>query len=96
MKEHPEFGLARAQDMLKWQKEHPEEMLAIRRINARKATEAHKKAVQCIETGVIYESAAEAARANPKTSQSKICMVCKGKRNTCGGLHWQYYDENIS
>ena len=29
-KQHPEFGLARAQDMLKWQKEHPEKMLKIR------------------------------------------------------------------
>ena len=31
--------------MLKWQKEHPEEMLEMRRINAKKATEARKKKV---------------------------------------------------
>ena len=93
MKQHPEFGLARVQEMLEWQQKHPEEMLAMRRINAQKAANARKKAVQCIETGVVYESASEAARANPNTSQSKICMVCRGQRNTCGGLHWKYYDE---
>ena len=93
MKEHPEFGLARAQDMLKWQKEHPEEALAYRRINAKKATEARKRKVECIETGEVCESASEAARHFPKTSQSKICMVCRGQRNTCGGYHWRYVIE---
>lgn len=92
MKEHPEFGKARAQDMLKWQNEHPEEILAMRRINAQKATNARKKKVQCIETGEIFESASEAARKIPNTSQSKICMVCRGQRKTCGGFHWKYIE----
>lgn len=97
-KQHPEYGLAHAAAMLKWQEEHPEEILAMRRINAAKATEARKKKVQCIETGIIYESASEAARQVPGTNQSKICMVCRGQRKTCGNLHWQYvYDEeNLS
>lgn len=93
MKEHPEFGKARAQDMLKWQQEHPEEILAMRRINVQKATNARKKQVQCIETGKIFESASAAARKTPKTTQSKICMVCRGQRNTCGGYHWKYIEE---
>ena len=76
MKEHPEFGLARASDMLKWQKEHPEEAYAYRLQNCTKAAEARKKKVRCIETGEIFESATAAARIVPKTSQSKICMVC--------------------
>lgn len=87
MKTHPEFGLERAKDMLKWQKEHPSEMLEIRRNNVKKATSARKKKVKCIETGIIYESASAAAREVPKTTQSKICMVCQGKRKTCGGFH---------
>lgn len=95
MKKHPDFGLARAQDMLKWQKEHPQEMAAMRKINIQKATQARKKPVQCIETGIIYESATEAARKNPKTTQSKICMVCRGQRKTCGGFHWKYVIEGI-
>lgn len=93
MKKHPEFGLARAQDMLKWQKEHPIEALEMRRINAKKAAAARRKKVRCIETGIVYESASEAARIVPKTTQSKICMVCKGKRKTCGGFHWKYEEE---
>lgn len=93
MKTHPEFGLERAKDMLKWQKEHPSEMLEIRRNNVKKATAARKKKVKCIETGIIYESASAAAREVPKTTQSKICMVCQGKRKTCGGFHWKYEEE---
>ena len=93
MKEHPEFGKAKAQDMLKWQSEHPDEILAMRRVNIQKATNARKKQVQCIETGEIFESASAAARNTPKTTQSKICMVCRGQRNTCGGYHWKYIEE---
>ena len=92
MKNHPEFGLARANDMLKWQLEHPEEMKRMRQENIKKATNARKKAIQCIETGIIYESASEAARKVKGTTQSKICMVCRGKRKTCGGYHWKYYE----
>ena len=93
MKQHPEFGQYRAADMLKWQQEHPEEILAMRRENAKKATEARKKKVQCIETEEIFESASDAARKIPKTTQSKICMVCRGQRKTCGGYHWCYVEE---
>lgn len=68
MQQHPEFGQARAQDMLKWQKEHPEETLKMRQENIKKAINARKKKVQCIETGEIFESATEAARKVPKTT----------------------------
>ena len=51
-------------------------MLKIRQENISKATNARKRKVQCIETGIIYESASDAARKNPNTTQSKICMVC--------------------
>ena len=95
MKEHPEFGQARAATMLEWQKNHPEEILKMRRENVKKATEARKRKVQCIETGEIFESASEAARKVLNTSQSKICMVCRGQRKTCGGYHWQYIEENV-
>lgn len=90
MQKHPDFGKARAQDMLKWQKEHPQEAYEMRLKNIKKATEARKKEVRCIETGIIYESATEAARQVPNTNQSKICMVCRGQRKTCGGFHWEY------
>ena len=92
MEQHPEFGKARAQDMLKWQKEHPEEALAMRMENVKKASEARKRKVLCIETNQIFESASDAARKVPKTTQSKICMACRGQRKTCGGFHWRYID----
>lgn len=79
--------------MLKWQKEHPEETLRMRRINAKKASEARKRKVECIETGEIFESATDAARKIPNTTQSKICMVCRGQRKTCGGYHWRYVEK---
>ena len=92
MSQHPDFGLARAKDMLKWQKEHPEEAKR-QRLNAqKKMVEARKRKVKCIETGIIYQSASEAARQIPKASQSKICMVCRGQRKTCGGYHWEYVE----
>lgn len=93
MKNHPEFNQARVTDLLKWQKEHPEEMLQLRRINAKKASDARKRKVKCVETNIVYESASEAARRVPKTTQSKICMVCRGQRKTCGGYHWEYVKE---
>ena len=95
MKNHPDFGLARANDMLKWQAEHPQEIREYRRRSQKKAAEARRKKVVCIETGIVYESATEAARQIPKASQSKICMVCRGQRKTCGGYHWKYYEEEI-
>ncbi len=92
MREHPDFGLARAGDMLKWQKEHPEQVKKQREKAQKKMAEARKRKVLCIETGIIYESATEAAKYTQKASQSKICMVCRGQRNTAGGLHWKYVE----
>lgn len=94
MKEHPEFCMARVQEMLKWQKENPEQALKIRKENQKKAAESRRRPVICIETGVVYESASEAARQVPNTNQGKICMVCRGRRNTNGGFHWAYADIN--
>lgn len=93
MKNHPDFGLARANDMLKWQAEHPQEVRQQRLRAQKRMVEARKRKVRCIETQIVYQSASEAARQIPKTSQSKICMVCRGQRKTCGGYHWEYVNE---
>lgn len=50
------------------------------------------KKVVCIETNIIYESIHEAER-KTKCRNSDIVAVCKGKRKTCGGYHWRYYEE---
>jgi len=47
------------------------------------------KPVQCIETGVIYPSAHEAAR-QTGLNFSMICAVCRGNRNKTGGYHWKF------
>ena len=62
----------------------------------------HKKKVQCIETGDIFDTIVEAARwsNNGKESiKAHISAVCKGKRNTSGHhpetgepLHWKYVE----
>lgn len=49
--------------------------------------------MRCIETGVVYKSAVEAAR---DTGSSKECIryACKGKIARANKLHWEYVDEN--
>ncbi len=46
------------------------------------------KAVQCVETGIIYPSAREAARLTG-LAHTHISAVAKGQRQTTGGFHWK-------
>ena len=48
----------------------------------------NKRAVKCVETGKIYESAAAAARAINIKSTGKIGDAIKDPHKTCGGFHW--------
>lgn len=52
-----------------------------------------RRTVICVETGVEYESASEAAR-QLGLNASHICAVCRGDegRYTCGGRHWVFGD----
>lgn len=52
--------------------------------------ESHAKAVECVETGIIYPSARHAAK-SLKLQYSKISLVCNGKRGTTGGLHFKFF-----
>ena len=47
------------------------------------------KKVLCVETGVIYESLAEARR---QTGAKNISACCLNGRNKSGGYHWKYVD----
>lgn len=47
------------------------------------------RSVICVETGIIYNSPSEAARAL-KLNRSHIHECAKGTRNTHGGYHWSY------
>lgn len=50
------------------------------------------KPVMCVETKTIYMCLKDAERMTG-ISDSGIQLVCKGKRQTAGGLHWMYLDE---
>ena len=49
----------------------------------------YKKRTLCVETGVIYNSASEAARLNNLRS-NRISDACNGTKKSCGGYHWKY------
>ena len=48
-----------------------------------------KKPIICVETGVEYESAAEAMK-KTGIDRSSISKVCYGTMNTAGGYHWTF------
>lgn len=52
-----------------------------------------RKPVRCIETNEIFSSAKEAAE-EKGVSSAKISSVCNGKRNTTGGYHWEFVNED--
>lgn len=51
---------------------------------------AMAKKVLCVETGEIYSSALQAAKAVGLKSSSGISKCCIGERKTAGKYHWQY------
>lgn len=54
--------------------------------------ECKPKKILCVEAGVIYNSITDAAN-SVGVDRSTISKVCRGKRKTTGGYHWQYIDE---
>ena len=54
---------------------------------------AHKpRRVQCVETGVIYDTLKDAAKAT-NCNKMSICNACRGAAMTANGFHWRYADE---
>lgn len=47
------------------------------------------KKVLCLETGIIYESAAEASK-QTGISRCGIGACCRGQQKTAGGFHWEF------
>ena len=52
----------------------------------------HRKPVECIETGEIYESLSDAERKTGILSET-ISRCCRGKQKTASGLHWRFINE---
>lgn len=57
-------------------------------VNLTKGKVFHRT-VRCVETGVVYESLAEAMRATG-INNTNILDACKGRLKTAGGYHWEY------
>lgn len=55
----------------------------------RKIGESSAKAVICVETGILYNSATEAEK-SIGISRGTISNVLRGKSKTAGGYHWKY------
>lgn len=53
-----------------------------------RAAKANSKAVQCVETGLIYESTAAASRTLALPASS-ISVALKYSHRTAGGFHWR-------
>ena len=51
-----------------------------------------EKAVICINTGQVFKSMAEAAKALD-VAQGKISLVCNGKRKQTKGYYFEFYEE---
>lgn len=63
----------------------------------RKISEATKgkhltKAVVCVETGILYRSVTEAAKAT-SAAQGAISNAARGFAKTSGGYHWKYAED---
>lgn len=52
---------------------------------------SQNKAVRCINTGQVFESAKHAAT-ELGISRSGICYCCQGKLKTSGGFMWEYVE----
>lgn len=46
--------------------------------------------VRCIELDTVFDSVTEASKFAGLKFPSHITSVCKGKRHTTGGYHWEY------
>lgn len=53
-------------------------------------TKAQQRAVICVETGAIFESAKLAAATIGIKSPGNITLVCQNKKKTAGGYSWKY------
>ena len=57
-----------------------------------RAAKSRQKKVICVETGIIYNSVKEAAKA-VGAFQSNISSCLAGRYKTSGGFHWRYYKD---
>ena len=54
-----------------------------------------KTPVRCIETGKVYGNMV-IAHEDTGANSTCICEVCKGRRKTAGGYHWEYVSKEVA
>lgn len=54
-------------------------------------TRANSRMVQCVETGQVYDSVAQAEKSLNGKQTGNIHNVLRGKHKTAFGYHWVYY-----
>lgn len=59
----------------------------------KKRTGKNRK-IYCIENQMIFSNLQEAAKFCNKSAQS-VMLNCQGKRKTCGGYHFKYFEDSI-
>lgn len=107
-KHHTQEDRQRMSDFQKFRQNLPEVKYNMSIVHkGKKLSEEHKlkisnstkginsKKVLCIETNTIYDSITIAGKSVGIKMGSHIYDCCVGKRNTCGGYHWKYYDEKL-
>ena len=52
-----------------------------------------KRKVKCIETGIIYDSSVDAAKAMGLKSESSIRKCCVNPKKIGAGYHWEWYTD---
>ena len=100
--ENPDKVKENIQTLLSWREQNPEEVKKSNQKAAetrakrygkditKEANRAARKKVICIETGIVYEGAAEAARALGYKGGAHIGQVCNGQRKTAFKYHWKW------
>ena len=90
----PDYYKNNVDRCINWQKTHPNEVREIVLKRSRAGGQAVARPVTCIETGITYPSATQAANILG-VGQSKITECCQGKRKSYHGQHW-CYTENLN
>ena len=58
-----------------------------------RASQSNSIQVYCVELDRVFNSITEAQEILHINKQN-IVAVCKGRRKTCGGYHWKYWEES--
>lgn len=82
------------ENRLIWSKQNKINSIKRMKILQKESINSRKIPIRCIDTGIAYESATEAAR-QMSLRQSKISRCCSGDRDSTGGFCFEYLDLHL-